>query len=144
MRGAIPPHLKKAQGLYLCHRVQTSSEAHSASSPWILRVKHPGRKADHSPQSSAEVKNARGYVSTPQYVFIKGYSVKHRDSFILPPHDFATNTRSLNAHNSGPVCSVRSLQFMFFAKEQLTDQIKEDKMDRTFRAHSGGDEKYKF
>jgi hypothetical protein len=34
-----------------------------------LGVKRPGCKADHSPPSSAEVKNARSYTSTPQYVF---------------------------------------------------------------------------
>jgi hypothetical protein len=30
-----------------------------------LGVKRPGRKADHSPPSSAEVKNAWSYTSTP-------------------------------------------------------------------------------
>jgi len=32
-------------------------------------VKRPGHEADHSYPSSAEVKNARSYTSTPQYVF---------------------------------------------------------------------------
>jgi len=32
-----------------------------------LRVKWPGREADHSPSSSAEVKNAWSYTSTPQW-----------------------------------------------------------------------------
>jgi hypothetical protein len=45
----------------LHHRVQTGSEAHPASYPvgtgdLSLRVKRPGREADHSPLSSAEVK----------------------------------------------------------------------------------------
>jgi hypothetical protein len=45
----------------LHHRVQNGSEAHSASYPMrnrgsFLGVKRPGRKADHSPPSSAEVK----------------------------------------------------------------------------------------
>jgi hypothetical protein len=46
-----------------------------------LRVKRPGRKADHSPPSSAEVKNAWSYTSTPQYVFMEWCLVKHRDNF---------------------------------------------------------------
>jgi len=33
-------------------------------------VTQPKREADHSPQSSAEVKNAWGYTSNPQYVFM--------------------------------------------------------------------------
>jgi hypothetical protein len=42
---------------------------------WVLdalspEVKRPGREADHSPPSSAEVKNAWSYTSTPQYVFM--------------------------------------------------------------------------
>jgi len=35
-----------------------------------LGVKRPGREADHSPQSSAEIKNVRIYTSTPQFVFV--------------------------------------------------------------------------
>jgi hypothetical protein len=32
-------------------------------------IKRPGREANHSPPSSAEVKNAWNYTSTPKYVF---------------------------------------------------------------------------
>jgi len=35
-----------------------------------LGVKRLGRETDHSPSSSAKVKNACGYTSTPPYVFI--------------------------------------------------------------------------
>jgi hypothetical protein len=47
----------------LHHRVQTGSGAHPASYPMGTRgsfpeEKRPGREADHSPLSSAEVKNA--------------------------------------------------------------------------------------
>jgi hypothetical protein len=49
-----------------------------------LGVKRPGRDADHSSPSSAEVKNAWSYTSTPQYVFIAWCLVKHRDNFTLP------------------------------------------------------------
>jgi hypothetical protein len=50
----------------------------------FLGVKRPGREADHSAPSSAEVKNAWSYTSTPQYVFMAWCLVKHRDNFTLP------------------------------------------------------------
>jgi hypothetical protein len=47
-------------------------------------VKRPGRKADHSPPSSAEVEKAWSYTFTlPQYVFMEWCLVKHRENFIL-------------------------------------------------------------
>jgi hypothetical protein len=46
-----------------------------------LRVKRPGREADHSPPSSAEVKERVGYTSTPPIALIAWCSVKHRDNF---------------------------------------------------------------
>jgi hypothetical protein len=39
------------------------------------------READHSPPSSAEVKNAWSYTSTPQYAFMAWCLVKNRDNF---------------------------------------------------------------
>jgi hypothetical protein len=44
----------------------------------------PGREADHSPPSSAEVKNAWSYTSTSQYVFMAWCLVKHRETLLLP------------------------------------------------------------
>jgi hypothetical protein len=54
----------------LNHRIQIGSGAHPASYPMdiggsFLGVKRPGRKADHSPPSSSEVKNAWTHTSTP-------------------------------------------------------------------------------
>jgi hypothetical protein len=49
-----------------------------------LGVKRPGREADHSPPSSAEVKNTWSYTSTPTYVFMAWCLAKHRDNFTLP------------------------------------------------------------
>jgi hypothetical protein len=46
-------------------------------------VKRLGREADHSPQSSTEVKNEWSYTSTPQYVFMAWCLVKQRDNFAL-------------------------------------------------------------
>jgi hypothetical protein len=50
------------QDFFLLHVVQTGSRAHPASYPMVtggsfLVSKRPGREADHSPSSSAEVKN---------------------------------------------------------------------------------------
>jgi hypothetical protein len=54
-----------------CHRVLTGSGAHPASYPLgtgglSLVVEHPRHEADHSPPSSAEVKNSWSYTSTPR------------------------------------------------------------------------------
>jgi hypothetical protein len=46
-----------------------------------LGVKWPGHEADHSPPSSAEIKNAWRYTSTLQYVSMAWGLVKHRDNF---------------------------------------------------------------
>jgi hypothetical protein len=59
---------------FLRHRVQKVSGAHPASFPRGIRGSYPGnkaagREADHSPQSSAEVKNAWSCISTPQYIY---------------------------------------------------------------------------
>jgi len=40
-------------------------------------VKRPWREADYSPPSSVEVKNARGYTSTPKYAFMTRCLMKH-------------------------------------------------------------------
>jgi hypothetical protein len=57
-------------GISLHHRVQTGSGAQPASYPmdtggFSLGLKRLEREADHSPPSSAEVKNAWSYTSTP-------------------------------------------------------------------------------
>jgi hypothetical protein len=54
----------------LRHRLRTGFGGHSAyctigTGALILRLKRQGREADHSPPSSAEVKNAWSYTSTP-------------------------------------------------------------------------------
>jgi hypothetical protein len=65
------------------HCVQNGSGAHPAFYPMGTRGSFPGgkrpwREADYSPPSSAEVKNAWSYTSTPQYVFMAWCLVKHR------------------------------------------------------------------
>jgi len=85
--------LSLAEGqIYLCPYIyQTGSGAHPASYPVgtadsYPRVKRPGREAEQSPPSSAEVKNTCSSASTPKYVFMVWCLVKHRDNFtfILP------------------------------------------------------------
>jgi hypothetical protein len=44
-----------------------------------LGVKRLGREAEHSPPSSAKVKNAWRYIFISPYVFIACYLVKHRN-----------------------------------------------------------------
>jgi hypothetical protein len=48
-----------------------------------LGLKRPGRKADHSPPSSAEIKKAGGYTSTAQYAFMAWWSVKAQGQLYL-------------------------------------------------------------
>jgi hypothetical protein len=55
---------------YLHHCIQNSSGPTQPPSQWVsgalpLGVKRPGREANHSPPSSAELKNAWSYTSTP-------------------------------------------------------------------------------
>jgi hypothetical protein len=62
------PEFDSRQGLEFFssrRRVQIGSGAHPASYPMDTEVKRPGREADNSSASSAEVKNAWSYTSTP-------------------------------------------------------------------------------
>jgi len=44
-------------------------------------VKRPGREADYTPPSSAEIKNECSYTSTQLYVFLMLYLVKVQDKY---------------------------------------------------------------
>jgi hypothetical protein len=70
----------------LHHRVQTGSGAHQASYPMGTGDSFPGGKAvggkgDHSPPSTAEVKECVELYLHSQYVFKAWCLVKHRDNF---------------------------------------------------------------
>jgi len=70
-RGAIPG--RGSDGYFLF--ATASRTVLGSSQPrihWLPGVKQPGSGADHSPPSSAEIKNAWSYISTPQYVFMVG------------------------------------------------------------------------
>jgi hypothetical protein len=63
------------QEFSLLHVVQIGSGAHPASYPWVRGalspvVKRPGREADHSPATSAEVKKIWIYTSASPYAFM--------------------------------------------------------------------------
>jgi hypothetical protein len=51
-----------------------------------LVVNRPEREADHSPPSSAEVKNALRYTSTPPYVFLAECLAKHGKFLVNEPN----------------------------------------------------------
>jgi hypothetical protein len=70
------------------HCVQTGSGAHPASYPvgkgtLSLGIKRPGRKANHSPRSSAKVKNAWSYTSTPP-ILLHGVVLRWSTETTLP------------------------------------------------------------
>jgi hypothetical protein len=58
------------QEFSVLHVVQTDSGTHRASYPMGNGVKQPGREADHSPSTSAEVKRTWIYTSTPPYAIM--------------------------------------------------------------------------
>jgi hypothetical protein len=69
--------LRRTQGqkFSLLHIVQTGSGVHPTSYKMgtggsFPGVKRPGREADHSPPTSAEVNKMWIYTSTPPYVFM--------------------------------------------------------------------------
>jgi len=69
--------------LSLRKHVHTDSGAHSASYTMCTRgsspgVERPGRKADHSSPSTADVKSTRSYTFILQHVFIAWCLIKHR------------------------------------------------------------------
>jgi hypothetical protein len=78
----------RAGNISFRHRVHTGSGAFQPPIQWVPRalsmgVKLPGREADHSPSSSAEVKNAWICASIPQYMFMAWCSVKEQGQLYL-------------------------------------------------------------
>jgi hypothetical protein len=78
----------QARNFSLWHHVQTGSGATQPPIQWVpgvlsVGVKRPGCKADHTPPSSAEVKEWVELYSTPQYVFMAWCLVKHKGQLQL-------------------------------------------------------------
>jgi hypothetical protein len=69
-----------------------------------------GHEADHSPPSSAEVKNVWSYTSLPQYAFMVWYSVKAQGKlylyFILANWVYLINTKDLTIQEMFLVLAV--------------------------------------
>jgi hypothetical protein len=63
-----------------------------------LRVKRPGREAEHSHPSSAEIKNAGSYTSTPQYAFMAWCSVKRKAGNFLTSWVTVSFSRKILLH----------------------------------------------
>jgi len=75
------------------------------------RIKRPDRQADHSPPSSAEIKNAWSYNSTDPYVFLAWCLVKYRPVAQTTSCDiwkWSTNSRSnvWDSENVWPTATV--------------------------------------
>jgi hypothetical protein len=64
-----------------------SSGAHPDSHLMGTKTLSPGHEADHSPSSSAEVKNAWSYTSTPPYTFMVWCLMKSTGT--LPYHGYS-------------------------------------------------------
>jgi hypothetical protein len=70
----------------LPHRAQNGSGGLPAPIQWVpgalsLGVKRPGREADRSPPSSAEVKECVELYPLPNTLSWRGAQLKHRDNF---------------------------------------------------------------
>ena len=75
---------RMVRGFCVYHHIYTGYGTHIAFSPVDMRAVSSGAKwllheVDHSPPSSAEVKNVWSYTLTLPYVFIAMRLVKHRD-----------------------------------------------------------------
>jgi hypothetical protein len=71
-----------------------------------LGVKQPVCEPDHSPPSSAEVKNEWSYTSTPQYTFIAWCSVKAQRQLLPLPLLFTTKGCPTHRHTALEVAGV--------------------------------------
>jgi hypothetical protein len=89
-----------------------------------LGVKRPGREADHSPPSSAEVKNAWSYTSTPARVFTVWCLIKHRDIFTFT----ATKLTGKCGKSAATFISIHPLQIPPFYTIYHTQLYKRDEV----------------
>jgi hypothetical protein len=72
------------------HRDNFFTYIHGKKEPWLsLGVKRPGREADHSPPSGAEVKDlVELYLHYPNIPPWRGAQSKHRDKFTFTFYSF--------------------------------------------------------
>jgi hypothetical protein len=137
-----------ARGLSLLHSVKTGSEAHPASywtGTWALwmGVKRPGREADNSPPSSAEVRNGGPAPPLPpKRLWHSAGLIKHRDNVtfsfyprledrgcknMLPEQDLDT-TRSavIRAWSNGGAISDQPLSTSYESRNTVTRLVTVD------------------
>jgi hypothetical protein len=63
----------------------------------FLGVKRPGREADHSPRTSAEVKKMWIYTSTPPYVFMAQCLISYAQGELFLTLELNYTSRSYNS-----------------------------------------------
>jgi hypothetical protein len=79
-----------------------------------LGIKRPGREADHSFPSTAEVKNAWSYTSTLPYVFMAWCLVKHRDNFTFTLSTTVASISNIAELSRRIACYEHCLAFPLF------------------------------
>jgi hypothetical protein len=87
-----------------------------------MGVKRPGREPDHSPQSSAEIKErVELYLHSPNTPSWRGAQLKHRNNFTftLPVILIVTLLPAMKFIPECGIEKVRELQFPFRIKEHL-------------------------
>jgi hypothetical protein len=109
-----------AENFSLHHRVQNGSGAHPASYPVGIRgcfpgVKRPGREADHSPPSTAEVKNECRYTFTPQYVFMVWCSVKKESTGTTLPLPLSFTWGIIDIHDISVIGYHHTNRYLYYS-----------------------------
>jgi hypothetical protein len=95
--------LGRTRNFSILHSFQTGSGAHPASYPMGTEgsfpgVKRPGREADRSPTSNAEVKNGGAIPALPRTSSCSSaYVIKHKDNFTL--YTASADTYQCHLHN---------------------------------------------
>jgi hypothetical protein len=93
-----------------------------------LGVKRPGREADHSPPSSAEVKNAWSYTSILQYAFM-AWCLGTGTTLPLPLplyYEYRSKMKSMRRKcYTGGICVRRSLKslLLLIAEKPITSYV---------------------
>jgi hypothetical protein len=77
------PNRRRNISLHYCAQIGCGARPMCTS-----RVKRLKQEADHSPPSSAEVKNAWSYISSLLYIFVERYLISHRDKSLMLPFTF--------------------------------------------------------
>jgi hypothetical protein len=88
-------YLQEYRSFSLCHKhPKMALRSTQPPTQWIpgdlsVGVKEPGCEADRYPLSSAEVKSAWSYTSTPSYVFMAWCFIKTQGQFYLSSKRYA-------------------------------------------------------